>query len=160
TPPAAAGATLSEWTEVTDAVNGAGEAPRPDRPAPAQRPVNPHHPERWHRWSGGAGVLRAGVFGANDGLVSNFSLVMGVAGAGTDEWIILLAGIAGLLAGAFSMAAGEYVSVRVQREIFERQIEIEQREIREQPEAERRELIAIYQRKGLPRRVATRLAAP
>lgn len=114
--------------------------------------------ERWHR-SGGGGAWRAGIFGANDGLVSNFSLVMGVAGAGVDERFILLAGIAGLLSGAFSMAAGEYVSMKAQRELFERQIEVERREIHEEPEAEHRELAAIYQRKGLPRREAGRLAS-
>ena len=129
----------------------------PARLPMAHRMPNPHHSERWHR-SGGGGALRAGVFGANDGLVSNFSLVMGVSGAGADERFILLAGIAGLLAGAFSMAAGEYVSVRAQRELFERQIEIERREIREHPEAEHVELVQIYQRKGLPRRDAQQLA--
>lgn len=102
--------------------------------------------------------MRAGVFGANDGLVSNFSLVMGVSGAGVDERFILLTGIAGLLAGAFSMAAGEYVSVNAQRELYERQIEIERHEIDEHPEAERRELVSIYQEKGIPRPEATQLA--
>ena len=147
-------------------LNQREQARRSDRPDAVKEPVpptlvhrfpNPHHPERWHR-SGGGGALRAGVFGANDGLVSNFSLVMGVSGAGVDEPFILLAGIAGLLAGAFSMAAGEYVSVRAQRELFERQIEIERREIREHPEAEHVELVQIYQRKGLPRREAQVLA--
>ena len=80
--------------------------------------------ERWHR-GGQSGTFRAAVFGANDGLVSNLSLVMGVAGALTDNQIIVLAGVAGLLAGAFSMAAGEYISMQSQREFFQHQIDIE-----------------------------------
>ena len=77
--------------------------------------------ERWHR-SGGGGTLRAAVFGISDGLLSNLSLIMGFAGAAVESNVILLAGLAGLLAGASSMAAGEYVSMRAQRELFERQI--------------------------------------
>ena len=67
---------------------------------------------------GRSGTLRAGIFGVNDGLVSNLSLIMGVTGANASNHVILLAGVAGLLAGAFSMGAGEYVSMRVQRELF------------------------------------------
>jgi len=79
--------------------------------------------ETWHRAGGRSGTLRAVIFGVSDGLVSNLSLVMGVAGAASDNRsIVLLAGIAGLLAGAFSMAAGEYISMQSQRELFERQI--------------------------------------
>jgi VIT1/CCC1 family predicted Fe2+/Mn2+ transporter len=78
--------------------------------------------EKWHR-SGGSGILRASIFGASDGLVSNTALVMGFAGAQTTGDFVLLAGIAGLLAGSFSMAAGEYVSMRAQKELYERQIE-------------------------------------
>ena len=73
--------------------------------------------EGWHRTNYG-GSLRAAAFGANDGLVSNFSLVMGIAGANVEPRFVLLTGIAGLLAGASSMAAGEYVSVRMQRELY------------------------------------------
>src|SRR5262249_15889736 len=84
--------------------------------------------ERWHR-AGRSGTLRAVIFGVSDGLVSNLALVMGVAGASAsasgDGHFVLLAGIAGLLAGAFSMAAGEYISMQSQRELFERQIELE-----------------------------------
>src|ERR671919_875068 len=96
--------------------------------------------ERWHFASRG-GSLRAAVFGVNDGLVSNFSLVMGFAGAEAKPEYILLAGIAGLLAGAFSMAAGEYVSMRAQREVFERLIHLEAHELATEPEEEREELI-------------------
>ncbi len=104
--------------------------------------------ENWHR-SAGSGTLRASIFGASDGLVSNTALVMGFAGAQTEASFVLLAGIAGLLAGAFSMAAGEYVSMRSQRELFERQIELERQELEISPEEEERELSLIYQAKGL-----------
>lgn len=114
--------------------------------------------ERWHRSAGG-GSLRAGIFGLNDGLVSNLSLVMGVAGAGPEPRFILLAGIAGLLAGAFSMAAGEYVSMRAQRELFERQISLEKEELEAMPQGEQRELSLIYQAKGVAKERADEMAA-
>jgi VIT1/CCC1 family predicted Fe2+/Mn2+ transporter/rubrerythrin len=112
--------------------------------------------ENWHR--GGAGTLRAIVFGASDGLVSNLSLVMGVAGATPEPSFILLSGIAGLLAGAFSMAAGEYISVRSQVEVLERQIALERAELDAIPEEELEELVAIYRSKGLPEDDARRFA--
>jgi VIT1/CCC1 family predicted Fe2+/Mn2+ transporter len=99
------------------------------------------------------------VFGANDGLVSNLSLVMGVAGAVADNHFIVLAGIAGLLAGAFSMAAGEYISMQSQREMFENQISVEREEMRVMPEVEREELAAIYRAKGIAPADAARIAA-
>jgi VIT1/CCC1 family predicted Fe2+/Mn2+ transporter len=105
--------------------------------------------ESWHRAAGQSGALRAAVFGINDGLVSNLALVMGFAGAATGNDIIVLAGVAGLLAGAFSMAAGEYVSMQSQKELFERQIELEREELRFMPEKERQELAALYRAKGL-----------
>ena len=83
---------------------------------------------------GRSGALRAGIFGMNDGLLSNLSLIMGVAGASVSNHVILLAGVAGLLAGAFSMAAGEYVSMRVQRELFERLLHIEAHELATEPD--------------------------
>ncbi len=95
----------------------------------------------------------------SDGLVSNTSLVMGFAGAQTEGKFVLLAGVAGLLAGAFSMAAGEYVSMRAQRELFERQIELERGELEASPEEEERELALIYQAKGLPKEQAEAMAA-
>jgi VIT1/CCC1 family predicted Fe2+/Mn2+ transporter/demethoxyubiquinone hydroxylase (CLK1/Coq7/Cat5 family) len=112
--------------------------------------------ESWH--TGGAGTLRAIVFGASDGLVSNLSLVMGVAGATSEPSFILLSGIAGLLAGAFSMAAGEYISVRSQVEVLERQIALERAELAAIPEEEFEELVAIYRSKGLPEADARRFA--
>jgi VIT1/CCC1 family predicted Fe2+/Mn2+ transporter len=90
--------------------------------------------------------------------VSNLSLVMGVAGASGQGSFILLAGIAGLLAGAFSMAAGEYISMQSQRELFERQIELERAELEAMPEEEQRELAAIYAAKGFPPEEAARIA--
>ena len=105
--------------------------------------------ERWHRVDAG-GTLRASIFGINDGLVSNLSLVIGVAGANPDGRFIILAGVAGLLAGAFSMGAGEFVSVTSQRELFERQIALEKEELEADPESERKELALIYRAKGLP----------
>ena len=105
--------------------------------------------ETWHRAGGRSGTLRAIIFGVSDGLVSNLSLVMGVAGAASNNpSFILLAGIAGLLAGAFSMAAGEYISMQSQRELFERQIALERAEMEAMPEEEEAELAASYRAKG------------
>ena len=113
--------------------------------------------ERGH-FSGTSGNLRATVLGVNDGLVSNFSLVMGVAGGTGDTNIVLLAGVAGLLAGAFSMAAGEYVSMRSQRDVYEHQISLEKAEIEMWPEEEEEELALIYQAKGLSKEEAETIA--
>jgi VIT1/CCC1 family predicted Fe2+/Mn2+ transporter len=111
-----------------------------------------------HRGLGRGGNLRAAVFGVNDGLVSNASLILGIAGASTDARVVLLTGVAGMCAGAFAMAAGEYVSVRSQRELFEYQIGLERDELAQYPEAEAQELALIYTAKGLPAKEATRLA--
>ena len=113
--------------------------------------------EPWHR-PDKSGSLRAAVFGINDGLVSNTALVMGFAGSGAASQAILLAGVAGLLAGAFSMGAGEYVSVSSQRELFEREIGLEAEELRDKPEEERRELALIYRAKGLDPAAADEIA--
>src|SRR5882757_7712087 len=101
-----------------------------------------------HRSSLG-GILRASVFGMNDGLLSNASLVLGVAGAGAANGYVLMTGAAGLLAGALSMAAGEYVSVRTQREMYEYQIALERDEVAEYPEEEAEELALIYEARGV-----------
>lgn len=111
-----------------------------------------------HHGKGDGGALRAAVFGVNDGLVSNASLILGVAGAGLEPSMILLSGTAGLLAGAFSMAAGEYVSVRAQREYYEYQIALEREELAEYPLEEVAELTLIYTAKGLTQAEAERLA--
>ena len=107
---------------------------------------------------GAGGSLRAAVLGANDGLVSNFSLVMGVAGGTSNAEFVLLAGVAGLLAGAFSMAAGEYISMRSQRDVYEYRLSQEAIEIAEWPEEEEEELRLIYQAKGLSREDSERIA--
>jgi len=110
-----------------------------------------------HR-AGGGNALRAGVLGANDGLVSNLSLVMGVAGAELSNSSILITGLAGLLAGAFSMALGEWLSVQSSRELYEHQIAIEKAEILAAPEEEAEELALIYEARGLLPEEARRLA--
>jgi len=112
-------------------------------------PMSSQEVGRSHRSTGG-GTLRAGVFGANDGLVSNTCLVMGVAGAAASADIILLSGVAGLLAGAFSMAAGEYISMLSQREMFEYQISQERDELERYPDEEAEELALIYAARGIP----------
>jgi len=108
--------------------------------------------EQWHKVDK-SGSVRAAIFGVSDGLVSNTALVMGFAGASLagslDNSTVLFAGLAGLLAGAFSMAAGEYVSVASQRDLFRREIEMEAQELRDKPEEEAKELELIYRAKGL-----------
>ena len=104
------------------------------------------------------GRLRAAVLGMNDGLVSNFSLVMGVAGGTSDAEIVRKAGVVGLLAGAFSMAAGEYISMRSQRDVYEHRISMEQAELEEWPEEEEEELVLIYQAKGFSLEESERIA--
>ena len=110
-----------------------------------------------HRATSG-NALRAAVLGANDGLVSNLSLVMGVAGAALNASAILITGLAGLLAGAGSMAMGEWLSVQSSRELYQRQIDIEAAELAEVPEEEQEELALIYEAKGLTREQAEQLA--
>ena len=110
-----------------------------------------------HRGAGG-NALRAAVLGANDGLVSNLSLVMGVAGAAPAGHAILLTGIAGLVAGACSMAMGEWLSVNSSRELYQRQIDTEAAELEQSPEEEKEELVLIYQSKGLDEAQAKALA--
>jgi VIT1/CCC1 family predicted Fe2+/Mn2+ transporter len=112
-----------------------------------------------HGRAGSAGNLRAAVFGANDGLVSNTSLIMGMAGATGDPQTVLISGVAGLLAGAFSMAAGEYVSVRSQRELYEHQIAQEKAELEQYPEEEAEELALIYNARGVPMETAREMGA-
>ncbi len=109
-----------------------------------------------HRTGGNA--LRAAVLGANDGLVSNLSLVMGVAGASVPSGTILLTGLAGLVAGACSMAMGEWLSVTSSRELNQQQIDIEADELKRMPEEEKEEMVLIYQAKGLDEAAARALA--
>lgn len=114
--------------------------------------------ETRHRALGGGNALRAAVLGANDGLVSNLALVAGVAGANPGNSTVILAGVAGLLAGAASMALGEWISVTTSLEATQAQIEVEREEIRLMPEAEAEELALIYQARGMPRSEAEALA--
>ena len=108
----------------------------------ASAPPRPHHAPI------GGNALRAAVLGANDGLVSNLSLVMGVAGAGLESRVILITGLAGLLAGACSMAMGEWISVQSSRELYQRELAVERAEIARYPEEERQELVEIYEARG------------
>ncbi len=110
-----------------------------------------------HRDVSGGG-FRAAIFGLSDGLVSNVSLILGTSGAHPGPGVVRLAGLAGLFGGAFSMAAGEYVSMRGQREVLERELEVERVELAERPELERLELEHIYRERGLTTELAGLLA--
>ena len=121
----------------------------------ARKPLQRHH--ETHR-SERSGWLRAAVLGANDGLLSTAGLVVGVASADATRSAVLLAGFAGLVAGAFSMAAGEYVSVSSQADAEAADREIEKRELNEDPHGEREELVNIYRRRGLDAELATKVA--
>ena len=104
------------------------------------------------------GTVRAAVFGVSDGLVSNVALILGVAAAASERSNVLVAGVAGLLAGSASMAAGEYVSMKAQSELVERELEIERQSLEHQPAAETRELAAIYRKRGLDAERAMEMA--
>jgi VIT1/CCC1 family predicted Fe2+/Mn2+ transporter len=126
-----------------------------DRPLGARAAIATR--EGWHR-GGRGGSLRAAIFGMNDGLLSNLSLVLGVAGAGVESHTLMVTGFAGLLAGSFSMAVGEFTSVASQRDILARQVDLERRELAEAPEEEAAELALIFQQKGLSPDQAARIA--
>jgi len=129
-----------------------GTATRPEAPTGVPE-LNDSHRDL----SGGA--IRASVFGFSDGLVSNVSLLLGVAGADAEPGIVRLAGLAGLLAGAFSMAAGEYISMTANKELIQRELEVERRSLAAEPDAEQRELESIYRSRGISAEMAQRLAA-
>lgn len=131
-----------------------GKAQPPGHPMPTTVEEIGHRHKSY-----GSGALRAGVFGVNDGLVSNTCLVMGVAGAAVEPSVLILTGIAGLLAGAFSMAAGEFVSMLSQREMFEHQISQEKDELERYPKEEAEELALIYSARGIPLAEARDVAA-
>jgi len=118
----------------------------------------PHLHAEWHK-SSRIGWLRAAVLGANDGVISTASLMVGVAATGASPAAVLTAGVAGLAAGAMSMAAGEYVSVQSQADTERADIARETRELETQPELERAELVAIYRKRGLEHDLATQVAA-
>jgi VIT1/CCC1 family predicted Fe2+/Mn2+ transporter len=115
-------------------------------------------PDEHHHRDIHGGAARAAVFGVSDGLLTNVSLILGVAGANPGAGVVRLAGLAGLVAGAFSMASGEYVSMKAQAELLERELDLEKREIHRHPEGERRELVAIYRRRGVEAEMAEELA--
>jgi VIT1/CCC1 family predicted Fe2+/Mn2+ transporter len=117
----------------------------------------PPLPEKHHRDVQG-GTARAAVFGVSDGLVSNVAIVLGFAGANTGAGLVRLAGLAGLIGGAVSMAAGEYISMTAQSELLERELEMERIELHRRPEAERRELAQIYRSRGVDEATAEQLA--
>ncbi|MDP1807673.1 MAG: VIT1/CCC1 transporter family protein, partial [Acidimicrobiales bacterium] len=117
----------------------------------------PPLPEKHHRDVQG-GTARAAVFGVSDGLVSNVAIVLGFAGANTGPGLVRLAGLAGLIGGAVSMAAGEYVSMTAQAELLKRELDMERLELRRRPEAERRELAQIYRSRGVDEVTADQLA--
>jgi VIT1/CCC1 family predicted Fe2+/Mn2+ transporter len=134
-------------------------------PATAQKPTGQQPtaqakvapPEQHHRDIQG-GAARAAVLGVSDGLVTNVSLILGVAGANTTPGTVRLTGIAGLLAGAFSMAAGEYVSMKAQSELLQRELEMEAIELKRAPDAERQELVQLYESRGIDADVAGEMA--
>jgi predicted membrane protein (TIGR00267 family) len=113
--------------------------------------------ESRHRSVGG-NAIRASVLGGNDGLVSNFSLVMGIAGATAGQQGVLLAGLAGLLAGALSMALGEWISVKSSQELYQNQMQLEMDELTTNPEGEKQEIALIYMAKGIPEKQARHMA--
>ncbi|RBM23068.1 hypothetical protein DI005_03665 [Prauserella sp. PE36] len=124
-----------------------------------QSETEPHSGEHHHEdFSGKLNRLRAGVLGANDGIVSVAGIVVGVAGATADRTAIMIAGIAGLVSGALSMAGGEYASVSTQRDTERAMLRLEKYELRTMPEAEERELAEIYEEKGLSPELAARVA--
>ena len=127
-------------------------------PVPADIRTSLNEAEPWHR-TDKSGALRAAIFGVSDGLVSNTALVMGFAGSGVANSTVLFAGLAGLLAGAFSMGAGEYVSVASQTDLFRRELRMEAQELAEKPQEEQRELELLYRAKGLDADTARRTAA-
>jgi vacuolar iron transporter family protein len=135
-----------------------GPSPQPDGAAPSAKGPGDHGTFEHHHRNIQGGAARAAVFGISDGLVSNVSLILGVAGANPAPGVVRLAGLAGLVGGAFSMAAGEYVSMKAQSELLERELELERIEIDRRPESERRELAAIYRERGVAAEVADELA--
>jgi len=161
------GAVAAYGADLTDAVSAAiaAEAQAEERQhavvlramsrARAEGPEEILGRERWHR--GGGGAMRELIFGINDGLVSTLSLVSGVAGAQPGRMVILLAGVAGMLAGTISMAAGAYISTKSEREVYEAEVAREQQELEENPEEEKEELRILYQLKGFSREEAERL---
>lgn len=121
-------------------------------------PTRRRSARRSHHRDVQGGAARAAVFGVSDGLLTNVSLILGVAGAGPHSSVVRLAGLAGLVAGAFSMGAGEYVSMSAQSELLQHELDVERRELERHPDAETRELTRAYRRRGLADDDAERIA--
>jgi len=128
-------------------------ARQPEGGAGEPHELRPEH----HRDIQGGGA-RAAVFGVSDGLLTNVSLILGVAGASPASGLVRLAGMAGLVAGAISMAAGEYISVSAQADLIQRELAVEREELRRNPDFERRELVNVYMERGVPRPTAEAVA--
>lgn len=124
----------------------------------ADATAHPSHAPKSHHRDVQGGAARAAVFGISDGLLTNISLILGFVGATTNPVVVRLAGVAGLVAGAFSMAAGEYVSMSAQSELLQRELDLERRELERHPEAETKELAAVFERRGVEHDDARRLA--
>ncbi|MCA1006551.1 VIT1/CCC1 transporter family protein [Rhodococcus hoagii] len=132
--------------------------PDPEKPSASTPPPRPHEFDHKHSDVSG-GWLRAAVFGAMDGLVTNTSLIAGVGGAGVDAQTVILSGVAGLVAGAFSMALGEYTSVSTSNEQIDAEVRVERRALRRHPEAEEAELVETFTALGMSEQTATAAAA-
>ncbi|CAN5475864.1 VIT1/CCC1 transporter family protein [soil metagenome] len=135
-----------------------GTDPAPRRSGDAAAWPGEHQPDEHHHRDIQGGSVRAAVFGVSDGLVSNLGIILGVAGADPAPAVVRVAGLAGLVAGAISMGAGEYNSVRVQNELFERELELERIELRRNPQGEQDELAEMYEARGLDEGHARELA--
>jgi VIT1/CCC1 family predicted Fe2+/Mn2+ transporter len=127
-------------------------------PLPGPTEFADHHGDHTHRDVSG-GALRAATFGAMDGLVTNIALIAGVSGGGADREMIIVTGVAGLVAGAFSMALGEFASVRTQNEAVAGEVAVERAELARHPHAEQAELVEMYEEMGLTRSTAEAVAA-
>jgi vacuolar iron transporter family protein len=134
------------------------ETDAPIGEVPVDGDAEKHQEIEHHHRNVQSGAARAAVFGVSDGLVTNVSLILGVFGAQSGPGYVRLAGFAGLLAGAFSMAAGEYVSMSAQRDLLNRELDIERSALRREPEAEHRELAELYEHRGLAPADASSLA--
>lgn len=150
---------------MSEATTGPSGVDQPSINTPGMTPATGLHvrdatslPEEHHHRDVQGGAARAAVFGVSDGLLTNVSLILGVAGAHPSPGVVRLAGLAGLVAGAFSMAAGEYVSMSAQSELIEREVSLEREELRRHPESEKRELVALYMDRGVDRQTAQQVA--
>lgn len=149
---------MGESSPVPQVKVAASPGPGTRRGSPEQRLAAVIATDRLEHREVRGGAARAAVFGVSDGLVSNISLILGFAGSGVDASVVRLAGLAGLLAGSISMAAGEWVSVTAQNELIRRELDVERRELARNPEAETAELTQIYESRGVAREPAREVA--